>query len=343
MNYENIVRDNLIFETVTGSHAYGMSLPTSDLDTRGIFIAPKTVMLSPFHNVEQYEDKEKDRTIYELSKFIKLIVDQNPNILELLWVSESDIIFRTPFYDLLRANREALLSSKSAHTFTGYAFAQMKRIRRHEKWVDKPIAKERPRQCDYLKWDDNTNISFLADTGSGYALHRYHGNVMTLHKDQSASIFDNDGNLIIHEKRISKDDALHIVVYDEISYKRDVDEWTGYWSWRNNRNAKRLELEDKFGYDTKHAAHLIRLLRMGKEILATGVVNVFREDAAELLEIRAGKFTYDEIIAMSEKLEAEVKDLYKTTTLPHSCNVERVSKLTVELYESHWKTDDCNE
>ncbi|AEZ66297.1 hypothetical protein phiTE_131 [Pectobacterium phage phiTE] len=37
-----------------------------------------------------------------------------------------------------------------------------------------------------------------------------------------------------------------------------------------NRNAARHELEEKFGYDTKHAMHLVRLLRMSQEILETG-------------------------------------------------------------------------
>jgi len=45
-------------------------------------------------------------------------------------------------------------------------------------------------------------------------------------------------------------------------------------------------LEAKFGFDTKHAMHLIRLLRMAREILETGVVHVKRPDAEELSAIR---------------------------------------------------------
>jgi len=50
--------------------------------------------------------------------------------------------------------------------------------------------------------------------------------------------------------------------------------------------AKRKSLVEKFGYDTKNAAHLILLLRMGIEFLSVGVLHVKRHDAQELLEIK---------------------------------------------------------
>ena len=43
-----------------------------------------------------------------------------------------------------------------------------------------------------------------------------------------------------------------------------------YNEWLRNRQAERAELERKFGYDCKHGMHLMRLLRMGKEVLSTG-------------------------------------------------------------------------
>ena len=52
---------------------------------------------------------------------------------------------------------------------------------------------------------------------------------------------------------------------------------------------KRKQLVLEHGYDSKNAAHLIRLLRMCKEFLATGEMIVFRPDAAELLDIKKGQ------------------------------------------------------
>ena len=62
--------------------------------------------------------------------------------------------------------------------------------------------------------------------------------------------------------------------------------------------------------------HLIRLLRMGLEILRDAEVNVRRPDAEELLAIRNGEFSYDELVQMAKDLEAKVIEAEKTTMLP---------------------------
>lgn len=61
-----------------------------------------------------------------------------------------------------------------------------------------------------------------------------------------------------------------------------------YQSWRANRHPERAALEALHGYDTKHAAHLLRLYRMGIEILSEQVVRVRRPDAAWLREVLGG-------------------------------------------------------
>ena len=77
-------------------------------------------------NLEDHEDGK----MYELANFMKLYVDMNPNILELLWVDDKSIITSTNPYEHLRSNRDWMLSSKAAFTFTGYAMQQMKKTNR---------------------------------------------------------------------------------------------------------------------------------------------------------------------------------------------------------------------
>ena len=60
-------------------------------------------------------------------------------------------------------------------------------------------------------------------------------------------------------------------------------------------------MEKTFGFDTKHASHLVRLLRMCREILETGEVNVLRKDSEELRAVRKGGITYDELVDWAEK------------------------------------------
>lgn len=115
-------------------------------------------------------------------------------------------------------------------------------------------------------------------------------------------------------------------------------EWKQYQTWRKNRNPKRAALEEKHGYDTKHAMHLVRLLRMGEEILKTGKVHVRRPDREELLAIRNhGIWKYDDLIEWAEKKDEELTEFYESgkSPLPHSPPREELDKLCVELVEEY--------
>jgi len=61
---------------------------------------------------------------------------------------------------------------------------------------------------------------------------------------------------------------------------------------------KRKMLVEKYGYDCKNAAHLIRLLRMGVEFLKDGRLYVMREDAKQLIEIKRGEWTLEQVKAV---------------------------------------------
>lgn len=73
-----------------------------------------------------------------------------------------------------------------------------------------------------------------------------------------------------------------------------------------NPNAVRAALEEKHGYDSKHAGHAVRLLRMGKEILTEGKVEIYRSDREELLGIRNGSMSYQGILDYTSSLVKEL-------------------------------------
>lgn len=134
---QQLMEENLLVKHLGGSHAYGTALPTSDVDYRGIFCADPVNVRTPFFPVREAEDtKEEDTKFYELAHFMKLCLDCNPNIVETLYVDDSDIVFRTPAYDMLREHRLELLSSKVAFTFSGYAISQLKRLKQSKKKVN---------------------------------------------------------------------------------------------------------------------------------------------------------------------------------------------------------------
>jgi predicted nucleotidyltransferase len=68
-----------------------------------------------------------------------------------------------------------------------------------------------------------------------------------------------------------------------------------HYKFEGYMSQKRKQLVDKWGYDCKNASHLIRLLRMGIEFLTDGKLQVFREDAPELIDIKTGKWSLEKV------------------------------------------------
>lgn len=100
---------------------------------------------------------------------------------------------------------------------------------------------------------------------------------------------------------------------------------------------KRKGLVDKFGYDTKNAQHLIRLLRQGTEFLKTGELIVERPDAEELKQIKLGAWKIDKVKREADKLFKEMEDAYKASKLPAQVNAEKVHRLVVEINYDYYK------
>ena len=122
-------------ECVAGSTLYNLNTPTSDLDVRGIFMVPNKDRLSLVEPPGEVADKTHDITFYELNKFMHLAADVNPNIIELLFIPSSHLTFHNDKYRMLSDNADLFISKKAKHSFTGYAYAQIKRAKGKNKKV----------------------------------------------------------------------------------------------------------------------------------------------------------------------------------------------------------------
>jgi len=94
---------------------------------------------------------------------------------------------------------------------------------------------------------------------------------------------------------------------------------------------KRKQLVEKYGYDCKNAAHCIRLLKMGMEFLTTGELNVFRDDAPYLLEIKRGKWTLDQVKKEAKRLFNLADEAYIRSKLPNKPDVPAIEKIVMEI------------
>jgi len=73
---------NVIYRCVVGSQAYGLERDSSDVDRRGIYLAPAELEWSLYGVPEQLENAETEECYWELKKFMVLALKANPNILE---------------------------------------------------------------------------------------------------------------------------------------------------------------------------------------------------------------------------------------------------------------------
>jgi len=343
---KELMQENMLVKHYAGSLAYGTNLPTSDVDFRGIFCADPVNVLTPFFPVRESTDvDEEDTKLYELAHFMKLCLDCNPNIVETLWVDDKDIVFRTPAYDLLRENRQRLLSSKLAFTFSGYALSQLKRIKGHNKWINNPQSENPPQPKDFVSMVQNFGKAKVMPGNfhlvkEGYRLVPYGGELYGVYPAEGYETYDVNGklNTTFEGDRHTLGAPEMLVRFNKDEYRTAKEKHEQYWEWKKNRNVARGELEEKFGYDTKHAMHLVRLLRMGVEALRDGEVVVRRPDAEELLAIRNGAWTYEQVVQYAEQKDREVREVwYKQTSLSKKPDVKFAAELLMQVQETVWK------
>ncbi len=347
MNAQEIAESYTIFRCVSGSKAYGTDTEQSDTDIRGIFIAPPEISLGCFQSLDQVEYSDRDEVLYDLRKFVKLAASANPNIIELLFTDEENIHFIDPAFAQLREHRQLFLSGKAKFTFSGYAMAQMKRIRGHHKWMTNPQPVDPPTLLDFSTFIDTDGVvsKFPEDLLENTFLVKVNATTFRLFSSAAFSkpiLSEDQANIQfinVDEERLASGSPLEfygtlIVQIDTFRVQHRM--WKEYWHWKKNRNPARAALEEKHGYDCKHAMHLMRLLKMAHEILRDGEVRVRRPDAKELLAIRDGAFDYDELVRTAERMDEELNVLYENTPLPHSPDRDAINALYMHVVKNYW-------
>lgn len=118
----------IILKVLAGSHAYGLATPTSDHDVRGVFLAPTVAFLGLSAPSDERRGPGADETHWELGKFVRLALQCNPNILEVLFSPE--VIEATSVGHELLAMRGQFLSQRAYPRYRGYAQSEFAKIER---------------------------------------------------------------------------------------------------------------------------------------------------------------------------------------------------------------------
>jgi len=297
----------LIFETLHGSRAYGLARAASDTDLKGVIVGPRDWYFGPQTAPEQVSVAGDDHVRFELRKFFRLAIAANPTLIEVLWTDPGDHVRVTPAGQRLLDHRSTFLSKRVKSTFAGYALSQLKRIKTHRRWLLSPPSAA-PLRADFGLPDKRL-----------------------IGKDQLGAA----ESLMARFGRDNDDLAPNFldILDKERRYRNAHNEWQQYQGWLKHRNPARAALEASFGYDSKHAMHLVRLQRMAIEILDSGEVRVRRPDRDELLAIRDGALSYDELLAECEHLANRIEEVAKSSTLPDRPDEAGLDDLCVSLIE----------
>ena len=350
--------DSTIFVSIYGSHAYGTNIKTSDVDYRGICIPPKEYYTSFYKHFEQADkfrlnDNKVDCTIFDLRKFFALAGANNPNAIEIIFTEPEDHLYVHPIMEKLFQNRNNFLSKKARWAYEGYAYAQMKRLNGHHRWITHPLDHKPTRQEFELpekstvpkeqmeavnaiikKKLDSWNFDLsMFDATTRIEIEENISDILT--EICGASIFVNK-EVLWKEAALSAGISSNFIwsIQKEKEYQAKLADWSHYLKWLEERNEIRAELEKKYGYDTKNASHLVRLTRQCIELLTTGTLKVKRPDAEELKDIRDGAWTYQQLVDWFEAQHPIVSKLYKECTiLPHHVNEEKLDSLCMEMIE----------
>jgi uncharacterized protein len=345
------IQDNTVLLVRHGSHAYGTSTATSDEDFKGVAIPPKQYFLGTKHRFEQAELKapDPDAVIYDIRKFFALASDCNPNIIEVLHTDPSDHFIVSPIGQVILDHKNDFLSKKIKHTFLGYSVSQLKRIISHKRWIMNP-PDHLPTRKEY-DLPETTLIPqdqlLAAEAEVRKELDRFQFDFMEgLEESQKIGIrttmegmlaelkITGDQHWMSAARKIGLSDNFIELMQKERQYVGAKREWDQYQNWKISRNKTRSALEEKYGYDTKHAYHLVRLIRMCQETLLTGKVIVKRPDREELLAIRNGAWSYEKLMEFAETEEKVLNQLYvSANALPKMPDGEKLDKLCIKLVE----------
>ncbi len=352
MTIKEIKEKNLLlFECISGSKAYGLDLPTSDTDIKGVFVLPE----QQFYGLDylpQVNDEKNDEVYYELKRFVELLYKNNPNLLEMLASPKECILYQHPLFEQLTT--ELFLSKYCKDTFAGYAMTQIRKARGLNKKITNPMESERKNVLDfcYVQYEQGA-VALQSWLDQEDCQQEQCGLVKIPHmKDVYGLYCDNKNQLdyqgIVKLKTVDTillssipkgEKQAAILYFNQDGYRKYCKDYKQYWDWVNKRNDARYASTIAHGknYDAKNLMHTFRLLDMAQEILETQKVQVRRPNRAELLAIRQGEYEYDDLIAQAEAKLAQIEIVYQNTKLPNEPNKEKIQAVLVEIRKEFYK------
>lgn len=346
MTIQDLKNKNLLlFEAISGSRAFGLATETSDTDIRGVYYLPKEDFFG-LNYIPQISNETNDITYYEIGRFVELLQKNNPNILEVLASPEDCILYKHPLMDFLKP--EDFLSKLCKDTFAGYAISQIKKAKGLNKKILNPMDKERKSILDFCfilegqdavplkKWllakrkvQEKCGLTGIDHTKGMFAL--FYDDSQTL---GYKGIIQHEEANQVSVSSVPKDEKPEAYLFCNLdAYSTYCKDYREYWKWVEERNEDRYNVNKTHGqnYDSKNMMHTIRLLQSCEQIFKTKSLQIRVENRDELLDIKAGKWSYEAVLQKAEALIQSIENHYIESNLSDSPDLEKTTKILIEI------------
>lgn len=310
------LKGRIMFLTLGGSYSYGTNIEGSDVDVRGCALNSKSDLIG-LTNFEQVINNETDTTVYSFNKLVSLLLNCNPNVIEMLGCKPEHYFQITDMGQRMIDNRKLFLSRRAVSSFGGYANQQLRRL---ENAIARDALPQAKREEHIKQSMENSMAAF----------------------ERKYTAFP-QGSIKLYTGKSEKDDLdsevfadIHLSRYPCREFHSMINDMTniiGCYDKLNGRNRKKDE-----PHLNKHAMHLIRLYLMCLDILEKEDIITYREaDHDLLMSIRNGEYmnedgTYkSEFFDMVNVLEKRMQYAKENTSLPKTPDMRKVEDFVMEV------------
>lgn len=325
------MKNKKILEYRVGSHLYGTNTETSDEDYSGI-VLPTEEQIFGFEVLEEIDlsvhsknaegkntSEAKDIKYYELRKFMKLAMENNPNIIEQLFVTPENILYQDEIGKYILSQKHLFPYKGLEKKFIGYAKSQQhKMLIKPQNYSELQITLAI--LFEYIGTDN------LADLKNREWINNSKTYLIELKEylsEKKAPVVFTDSYIKIGDLNIQKNIQIKQAILQ-------IDR-------RIKLAGNRTELYTKYGFDTKFGSHLLRLLYEGIELLQTGELIFPLKQKDFLIDIKKGKYSVETILATVCELEEDFKLTYKNTKLPNKPRYNEIQTMCMNILKENFK------